>query len=68
MIQRYTRHWAAAVDYLMQCEDCGAVILDLDAHDRWHTALADIWVWVDRVSGSSCEAARDALINPERKP
>lgn len=59
--ERYTRAWAPSVDYFTQCGDCAAVVFDTAAHDRWHTALADIWSWVDRVSGSSCETARDTL-------
>jgi hypothetical protein len=59
--ERYTRTWAAAVDYLHWCTDCGSVILDRAAHDRWHATLADVWAWIDRVSGSSCETARNAL-------
>lgn len=61
MSEHYTRTWTAAVDYLHTCGDCGSVVLDPIAHDRWHATWAEVWSWVDRVSGSSCETARDAL-------
>jgi hypothetical protein len=49
------------VDYFHQCTECGAGITDTDAHDLWHSALADIWDWINRVSGDSCQTARTVL-------
>jgi hypothetical protein len=57
-VSRYVRTWTASVDYVFRCADCGAWVADPDAHDLWHTALDDIWSWVDRVSGDSCKVAR----------
>lgn len=46
------------------CTLCGAYAADAAAHVRWHLALADIWSWIERVSGSSCETAREILGGP----
>jgi hypothetical protein len=48
---------------LSECEICGAVIhKDSEAfHARWHAGLDDLWSWVERVSGASCETARKVL-------
>ena len=64
---RYLRTWAPSVDYFFQCTECGAGIIDTDQHDLWHSALADIWDWVDRVSGDSCKTARAVLGEDEPK-
>jgi hypothetical protein len=60
-VSRYVRTWTASVDYVFQCADCGAWIADTADHDLWHAAQADIWNWVSRVSGDSCNTARAVL-------
>jgi hypothetical protein len=46
---------------LAECRTCGALVADMTTHDRWHAAVTDIWQWIERVSGSSCEVARDVM-------
>lgn len=64
---RYLRTWAPSVNYFVHCTDCGDVVFDTDAHDLRHAALADIWDWINRVSGDSCKTARAVLGEPEPK-
>lgn len=49
----------------LACNDCSALVADTDTHDLWHDALADLWAWVDRVSGASCDTARTILSAPD---
>ena len=68
-MSRYLRTWGPTVDYFFRCTECGAGITeaDTDVHDLWHAALADIWDWINRVSGDSCKTARAVLGDGEPK-
>jgi hypothetical protein len=54
--ERYRCHGyfgeVAAINNTSACNECGAVVYDTAAHDRWHDHMDELWRLQERQDGS----------------